>query len=138
MMTRLASLCAALRASHATVLIESRTALRVRGPGLQALADEIRYWKPELIRGLFGMRGAEPFACARCGAEVVTAADFRCAWCLVAPTSELQIIPGSSAERAYLRRVLHSAQTSQTSQTSQPGDVGQISANDPRRQHAAA
>lgn len=137
-MTRLEALCAALRAAQATIVVESRSTMRVRGAGISALADEIRYWKPELLRGLFSSRGAEPFACARCGCEVVTAAGSSCTWCASAPTRELEIIPGSTAERAYLTRVSLTLNPSQTSQAPKTGELGQFRPNDPRSESAAA
>jgi hypothetical protein len=131
MSTRLELLCDALRANGAAITVASRTAMRVRGAGIQALADEIRYHKPELLRGLYGHSGAAPFACAGCGAEVVLAADFTCTWCSAKPPGELEILPGSSAEVAYLARVIHTEKSSQFSQSSHGSFLGEFAKNPP-------
>jgi hypothetical protein len=136
--TRLEALCDALRAAGAVVLCESRTSMRVRGHAIAPLAGEIRYFKPELLRGLFGRRGAEPYACARCGAEVVTSAGERCLWCAKSVPTELTIRPNSPAEVAYLGRVLHSEKSSQTSHVENWDELGNSQEIRPRSQDAAA
>jgi hypothetical protein len=139
MKTRLELLCEQLRATERLVITcTSRTQLSVRGHGIAALADEIRAWKPELLRGLFGARGAEPYACARCGCEVVTSADARCEWCAVSIARELEIHPRSAAETDFLARLIHNELPSQLSQAPKTALWDDSGRNDPRSQDAAA
>lgn len=126
MTTRLEQLCDALRARGAVVIIQSRTSMRVRGKDLEALADEIRYWKPELIRALYTANGAEPFACSRCGCEVVLVAGHVCPWCAAAGWTAPEFRPTAPALSSRRMPAERSENPSQLSQGPKTADWDKI------------